>query len=70
MVTEQEMMVMNKSAELWNEFLKLEKIHPHDIPDFQFHLHALQNIILSRSGYRELNIEFKYKVTNRGRDGN
>lgn len=52
-MTEQETKVLEKTADLWNEFLKLEPIHPADRPDVMFHLHAIQNIIFARSGQRE-----------------
>ncbi len=34
-------------------FAELEMIHPSDVPEFQQHIHALQNIVLSRSAMRE-----------------
>lgn len=53
-MTEQEKKVLNMTADLWNEFLKLESMHPTDQQDYCFHVHALQNIILSREGLRSL----------------
>lgn len=53
-ITDQEKVVMEKTGQVWNEFLKLPFHHPDDNNDFRFHLHALQNMILGRSAYREL----------------
>lgn len=36
------------SAELWNEFLKLEVIHPDDIPETRRDIHNIQNRLLAR----------------------
>lgn len=55
MVTSNEKKVMDITADLSNEFKKLPQLHPDDIKDFNFHLHAIQNIILCRSAYRVLN---------------
>ena len=53
-MSEDEKKVLNISSELWNSFLMLEEIHGDYISEFRFHIHALQNIILSRSVLREL----------------
>lgn len=45
---EDEVNVLNLSADLWNEYIKLPKLHEDDLPDFKLHLHALQRIILAR----------------------
>jgi len=49
--------VLNKTTELWNAFDRIEKdkLHPDDTADFKFHIHALQNILLSNIGWRYLN---------------
>jgi hypothetical protein len=36
----------------FNAFLDLPAEHSADQSDFCFHIHALQNIVLSREGYR------------------
>lgn len=48
-MTEQEKEIIKATADLWNSFIKLPVIHPDDNNDFRFHLHALQNMIFSRS---------------------
>lgn len=53
-LTQEEKKLLNKTAEVWNEWQKLPVIHPCDQREFEFYLHSLQNIILSRSGYREV----------------
>lgn len=53
-MTDQEKVVLDKTGEVWNEYLKLPFHHPDDNNDFRFHLHALQNMILGRPAYREL----------------
>lgn len=48
----------SKSAELWNNIMDLDKkevLRNDDKQDVLFHIHAIQNIILARSAFRELN---------------
>lgn len=42
--------VLDKSRELWDEFMNIPKneLHPDDTNDFRFHLHALQNIMYAQ----------------------
>lgn len=47
-MTEQEQAVMQKLAEAWNEFLKMEQCHTDEVNDFRFHVHALQAMVLAR----------------------
>ncbi len=51
-MNEDEKRAIEASAELWNAFVKLEKYHPDDIQDVKFHIHAIQNIIMSRVAVR------------------
>lgn len=51
-MTKKEKEVLDLSAELWNKFLQLDEIHPDDVPEFRFHIHALQNIVFAREGLR------------------
>lgn len=51
-MNEEEKNAITASAELWNAFLKLEKYHPDDVLDVRFHIHAIQNIIMSRVAVR------------------
>lgn len=50
----EELKLMGISTDLWNEFLKLPKTYDDEVHDFRFHIHALQNIILARTGFREM----------------
>lgn len=50
-MTEQEQKVLDLSASLWNSFIKLNEqdfVHPDEVNEFRFHIHALQNMILAR----------------------
>lgn len=51
-MNDEEKKVITASAELWNAFLKLEKYHPDDVHDILFHIHAIQNIVMSREAVR------------------
>lgn len=53
-VTEQEKKILDMTGEVWNAFLTLPVEHPSDRDEFMRNIHALQNIILSRSAYRVL----------------
>lgn len=41
--------LMNKTTELWNEFVKLEPVHPDDKDEFRSAIHAIQNLIAARA---------------------
>jgi len=49
-MTDQEQKVLNLTSELWGEFLRLPGGHDDDVPDFRFHIHGIQRIIIAR-GY-------------------
>lgn len=51
---------LQASAELWNEFMKINsnEMHPDDVNDFRHHLHALQNIIYTQK-YKKQTITFE-----------
>lgn len=49
-----ETQLVERLGEIWNAFRLLPEIHPSDVVEFQAHLHALQNIILSRAAMRQL----------------
>ncbi len=53
-VTEQEAKVASMLGAAWNAFLELPIEHPSDRTEFCQALHQAQNIVLSRSGRREL----------------
>jgi hypothetical protein len=57
-MTEQEQAVLQKLAEVWNEFLKLEQCHNDEVNDFRFHIHALQAMVLARP-----KIDQQWKIT-------
>lgn len=49
-MTDQHDIVLEKSAELWNEYLKINDLdkHPDDNNDVRFHIHAIQNILYTQ----------------------
>ena len=47
-LTNQEKIVMDKICDGYNEFLKLEKQHPSEQPDFASAIHLIQNILAMR----------------------
>ncbi len=55
MLTEQEQKVLDLSADLWNEFLKLPVLHEDDNQEIRFHIHAIQNNVMSRPVFIHLN---------------
>ena len=59
---EQEIKVLNNLADAWNEFLKLKIQHPDDEPEFKYHIHAIQNIVMARKAARE-HPEYFFKYT-------
>lgn len=57
-MTDLENKILELTKDTWNSFIELPiidpNIHKDDTDDFRHHLHALQNIILSREGLRSL----------------
>lgn len=56
-MTDDEIKLMDMMGQVWNEFCKLSQTHEHgghqdDLIDFKFHLHALENIVGARPGFR------------------
>ena len=44
---------LEKLAEAWNEFLKLDEYQPDHIPDFRYAIHLAQGILMARIAIRE-----------------
>lgn len=61
-MTKEEIELFEATGELVNKFFALEPGHSHDGQEFVFHIHAIQNIILSREGLRTYNIEIARKM--------
>lgn len=53
-MTRDERDLVEEIGEIFNMIVRLPKQHPSDISEAQFHIHALQNIILARDSYRQL----------------
>lgn len=58
--------VLDKSRELWDEFMKIpqSQMHPDDTNDFRHHLHALQNIMYAQKYLKEKQVVFEIKGDN------
>lgn len=52
-MTKEEIEIMELTKEIWNKFLELPIEHSADTAELNFHIHAIQNILLSRVGLRE-----------------
>jgi hypothetical protein len=62
-MSNEEIELMNLTGELANKFFSLEQEHSHDVKEFVFHIHAIQNIILSREGIRQYR---QFELTDNG----
>jgi len=51
-MTQQEIELVDNLGDCFNAFVKLDQLHQSDNREFEFHIHALQNIVLSREGLR------------------
>lgn len=54
MLTEAERKILDMTAELWNELIKLPAPHGFDNAEHMRDIHDIQNRILARSARREL----------------
>ena len=52
-LTVEEMSVLEKLGQAWNEFYALSTEHPSDPGEFTTAIHAAQNIVMARSAARE-----------------
>lgn len=52
-MTPEEIEIMELTKEVWSKFLQLPEQHPADATELNFHIHAIQNIVLARVGLRE-----------------
>jgi hypothetical protein len=50
-------------GECWNKFHAMPELHPCDRQEFVFHIHALQNMVYAREGYRQYKNDSGYTVT-------
>jgi hypothetical protein len=51
---EQEQKVLDLTARLWNEILKLPVIHPSDRAEYQRDIHDIQNRIAAREYFKRV----------------
>ncbi len=61
--------VLQLTSELWNAILELEQYHPDDINALRFHIHGIQNTIMSREAIRNNPGLFLMKESSRGSSG-
>lgn len=52
-MTIEEKEVITQLEEVWNKFINLKELNPYDQLAFERSIHELQNIVMSRSAYRE-----------------
>jgi len=53
-MTPEEIKCFETTGKLVGEFMNLPIVHNSDQGDFLFHIHAIQNILLSRVGLRKI----------------
>jgi len=51
--------VVSRLADAWNEFVRLEPVHPDETVEFRRAIHAAQQIIMARPVQREFNADNK-----------
>jgi hypothetical protein len=54
-ITDDEIRITEMLGRVWNEYLVLPVEHPMDRDEFCRAIHACQDMVLSRSGRREMN---------------
>ena len=65
MITKKEKIILNKLAEAWNEFLKLDIQNSDDITEFRYVIHFAQNIIMKRETVRN-NKKIFHNISKKG----
>lgn len=53
-LSEQELLVINKLVEAWDEFIKLETLHPDEQTDFRKAIHEAQRNVMARPARKEV----------------
>jgi hypothetical protein len=51
-LTEQEKVVLEATASVWNEYLKLEEVHPDERDEVKFAIHQIQHLVARRVARR------------------
>lgn len=52
MLTPEELKICEMLGEVYNAFVKAPRLHPGDVEEMAFHIHAMQNMVMSRSAIR------------------
>jgi hypothetical protein len=47
-----EIALAEKLGECFTEFIGMERMHPAEPREFEFHIHALQHIVMARAAHR------------------
>ena len=58
-MNDEEINLVNKTVELWNDFIKLPELYKNDRQYVQYHIDAIQAIIMQRQTARNMPILFK-----------
>ena len=52
MLLPDEIKVCEDAGELFNSFVKLQRMHPSEVNEIAFHIHAIQSIVMARAAQR------------------
>ena len=52
----EEKAVLDKLAEAWNAYIKIEPLHPEEISDFRHKIHSAQRIVMARPAFKQLGL--------------
>ena len=52
-----ELLALGLTRDLFNRMVQLPVMHPSDNREVEYHIHAIQNIILARCGQRMIEIQ-------------
>lgn len=50
--TEDELSILDKTADLWNSILALPRHHPDELPEARIYIHQLQGLIACRCAFK------------------
>jgi hypothetical protein len=64
----EELALAGKLGECMADWMALEAFHPSDNAEFQFHIHALMNILMARAAQREYPNEFPRRAVGTNRN--
>lgn len=56
--TEDELSILDKTADLWNSILALPRHHPDELPEARIYIHQLQGLIACRCAFKPKSADF------------